>query len=489
MSSSRVFVRSCLVILLGLVAYPGPAANAPPRPALKRAVNDQVRHAGGQISTVAVEILDLASGQRSYSYNAQRSLIPASNQKLFTTAVALDLLGPSFQHQTPVLIRGAADPGGRLFGDLAIEGGGDPNLSGRFENGDPYGAFRRWARALRRNGVRQIRGDLYLADGLFDRQFVHPDWPEDQLMWWYEAPVAALSFSDNCQLLRAWGGRSPGQPAVTELVPRLDTLRVRSWLTTTGSAKYHKWKVHRDAGSREVQVSGALLGSRPPQQAWVTVEDPVEYFAAGLRAAFVEEGIAILGETRIERSLPPGEWRTVWQESNTLPRTLDVTNKRSQNFYAESLFKLIGAVQCGQGTWADTAPIVEDLLTQRLGLEVDGMTIADGSGMSRQNRTSARQIIDLLERMYFHRYGLEFVTSLPYSGEADASLDERMHQAPYRGNVFAKTGSLNGVSSLSGYAKARSGRIYAFSILCNGGAVWRGRKAQDAIVQALIDHG
>jgi PBP4 family serine-type D-alanyl-D-alanine carboxypeptidase len=166
-----------------------------------------------------------------------------------------------------------------------------------------------------------------------------------------------------------------------------------------------------------------------------------------------------------------------------------VTNKRSQNFYAESLFKLLGAVSCGRGSWADGKLAIDDILEHRLGLDPTVTQVADGSGMSRNNRTTAHQITRLLTGMFRHRSGYEFVTSLPFGGEVGGSLKERMDKPPYRGNVFAKTGSLNGVSSLSGYAKGKSGRIYAFSILCNSGPVWRGRNAQDSIVKAIIDHG
>jgi len=110
--------------------------------------------------------------------------------------------------------------------------------------------------------------------------------------------------------------------------------------------------------------------------------------------------------------------------------------------------------------------------------------------MSRNNRFSARQITRLLEFMFRHPWGREFVRSLAYSGEDNGRWDRRLATPPYLGNVFAKTGTLNGVSSLSGYAKGRSGKVYAFSILCNGTkGAWHAQRSQDAIVRAIIDHG
>ena len=129
----------------------------------------------------------------------------ASNSKLFTTAAALDALGPAYVFETRFLMRGAVDRG-VLHGDLGVIGAGDPQISGREYDGDPYGAFRPWAAALRERGIERITGDLYLAHGLFEPMEIHPEWPRDQLTDWYEAPIAALAFSDNCILVRV----SPG---------------------------------------------------------------------------------------------------------------------------------------------------------------------------------------------------------------------------------------------------------------------------------------
>ena len=111
--------------------------------------------------------------------------------------------------------------------------------------------------------------------------------------------------------------------------------------------------------------------------------------------------------------------------------------------------------------------------------------------MSRGNRLSARHLTELLQYMFEHRYAHEYVRTLPYGGLEDHHRwRTRLAKEPYREHVFAKTGSLRGVSTLSGYVKAGSGKVYAFSVLCNEvRSVWRARRAQDTIVRALIDHG
>jgi D-alanyl-D-alanine carboxypeptidase/D-alanyl-D-alanine-endopeptidase (penicillin-binding protein 4) len=179
-----------------------------------------------------------------------------------------------------------------------------------------------------------------------------------------------------------------------------------------------------------------------------------------------------------------------------LPTILEVVNKRSQNFYAEALVKLLGLELCGEGSWAAGGEAVATFL-DKVGIRRGAYVWADGSGMSRNNRFSARQLTSVLRHMYYHPHGRAYLRSLAYSGESEldppwmtSSLSERLDEAGYRSNVLAKTGGLDGVSTLSGYVKAQSGRIYAFSILCNSApARWRAIQAQDRIVRILVDRG
>ena len=168
---------------------------------------------------------------------------------------------------------------------------------------------------------------------------------------------------------------------------------------------------------------------------------------------------------------------------------LEVVNKRSQNLYAESVLKLLGARHCGEGSWPAGVRAAAEFLGEA-GIAAGTYRLADGSGMSRGNRLTPEQLTRLLHHMFFHPWGAEFVRTLPYSGERDLKWEKRLADRPYRGNVMAKTGYLTGVSTLSGYAKARSGKAYAFSILMSSiRSEWQARAAQDRIVRAIIDHG
>lgn len=436
--------------------------------------------------SLGVHVVDLAERREVFAFEADHLRILASNTKLLTTAAALTELGPDFEFETRVLTRGDKVET-TLEGDLAIVGSGDPNLSGRFHEGDAYAVFRPWARALRERGITKVNGDLVLVNGIFEEPRIHPDWPRDQLTTWYEAPVEALSFSDNCVLVRVRPGRTSGAPALVETVPRLDYFQFRNSARTGGGPG--RLFVTRDDGSDVLVVSGSIPQRSGPIDVWVAVYDPAAYFAAALRAAFAEEGVAIAGITQTVHGLPGGVWEQVAGHSSDLATTLAVTNKRSQNFYAESLAKLLGHRLEGRGTWPAAVAAVARVLA-RLGVPADQVLLADGSGLSRGDQASPRAVTTLLASMYFHPFGRDFVRSLPFSGESDLAWRRRLAEPPYRGNVFAKTGTLAGVSALSGYAKAASGRVYAFSILCNQvRSNAAAHAAQDRIVRALIDRG
>lgn len=469
--------------ILGLALLLNPSAGR--AASLHGALVAPVERARRTIPQLGVSIVEVSTGRVVYERKASTALIPASNTKLLTTAAALVALGPGYQFETPILVRGEVVDG-VLQGDLAVVGGGDPNFSGRDYGGDSLAIFKQWARRLASSGIHHVRDDVLLVDGLFDRQMIHPSWPRDQLDRWYEAPVSALSFNDNCVLVRMRPG-AVGHPARVDIFPEVGAMSLMNRSRTTHGGR--SWLMLGRGGDAPVlELSGTISTRNGGWERWVTVEDPLRYFAAALKTGFEREGLTIEGEIRGVRHLAPGEWRQVMVQRSDLLSAIEVTNKRSQNFYAESILKVLGARACGEGSWRSGTGAVRDILT-RLGVPDDYRQV-DGSGMSRANRIAPRHLTTLLVLMTRHRYGGDFLRSLPFAGEEGLNWEDRLAEPPYAGNVFAKTGSLRGVSALSGYAKSRSGTLYAFSILMNGvRSQSQAHALQNAIVRTLINAG
>jgi len=468
-------------------------------PAIALGLTRELRVATEQARRVApalgVHVVDVASGETVYGFEPDRNRIIASNTKLLTSAAAVDLLTPGHFIETSLRANGLV-AGGELQGDLAVVGAGDPSISGRHFGDDALFIFRSWGEQLRAAGVERVSGDLVLVDGLFDAEQVHPDWPRNQLHKWYEAPVSALSFNDNTVWVWVRPGAGSGAPAQAEITPYVPTVKISNRAKTTRHRSKHSIQINRKPGSDVIEVSGWVYSGAEPFVSAVTVPDPELLFGHALIAGLAQSGVTLAGSLRIRNDLPEAPWRVVARHRTSVATVIEVVNKRSQNFYAESLLKLLGALDCGLGSWASGREVVARFL-ERVGIPRGTYIYSDGSGMSRNNQFSPRQLTTLLRHMYFHRDGKAYMQSLAYSGESDfdppwmkSSLSERLEESSYRHNVLAKTGGLNGVSTLSGYVKARSGKLYAFSILCNSApARWRAVDAQDRIVRTLIDRG
>jgi D-alanyl-D-alanine carboxypeptidase/D-alanyl-D-alanine-endopeptidase (penicillin-binding protein 4) len=426
--------------------------------------------------------------------NADRPLILASTTKLFTSAAALDRLGPDYAFRTRLYRDAPIGPDGVLNGSLVVMGGGDPALSGRLYDEDPLAVFRPWAESLAQRGLKTVRDGLLLDVSFFDDVTVHPDWPVEQEQKWYQAPVSALSYNDNVVLVRASAGLRPGAPALLGFYPAgppllsLISRVVTDWRNRTWVG------VHRDSGSRTVVAAGRVGRNRT----WtgdVTVPDPPLYFAAGFTQVLRENGITVAAPPTELTQAPagpnpfPGRVLLHTHETPLLP-VLAVCNKRSQSFFAEQILKTLGAERRGKGSWENGRAEVADFL-RSLGLDPSRYELADGSGRSRSNRTSATAYVEFLQALATKWSRFEaFRPTLAISGDPDGTLRGRLIGDSVRGKVFAKTGNISGVVTFCGYVTAQSGQTYAFSILMNGGiSDRRGHAWQDRFVSELAKFG
>ncbi|HKF43099.1 MAG TPA: D-alanyl-D-alanine carboxypeptidase/D-alanyl-D-alanine-endopeptidase [Thermoanaerobaculia bacterium] len=440
-------------------------------------------------NNLSIEIVDLDTGEPVFQRNPDSPETIASVTKLFSTATALHYLGADYKFKTTFWRTGEIKDG-VLQGSLLVVGGGDPNISGRFYNDDYNAVFDTWASGLKALGVTKVTGPLILNDSFFDSVTRHPDWKEGQEQKWYQAPVSALAYNDNVVLVGIRPGPKPGKPAAVSFEPSTESMRATSNAKTVGQRGKIAVGVRREAGSNAVSVSGTV----PMRGVWwstpIAVHDPIAFFGGSLKKRLRAAGIELAGGVTQKDVKPDDTWALVAQTESSLVPTLTVINKRSQGFYAEQTFKTVAAEKMGKGTWPNALSLEKQFLAS-LNLDPDRFDLHDGSGLSPNNKVAAGDVVRFLRAMSSSANGAVWKTTMATGGEAEGTLRHRLNDPISRGRVIAKTGSIQGVSTLAGYATGVSGKTYAFAILLNGGRVYdtNGHAYQDRLIRALIKNG
>ena len=499
----RCFRRLGVLAVLLALAGGLHAQPAPPDPALARAIDRVLDAETFENAWWGALVVDLQTGQTLYQRNAGRSFVPASNTKLYTTAAALDQLGPDYRYRTEVFVDGAVVDG-VLRGNVIVRGSGDPTIGGRFNEGDRTATFRAWADSLRAHGIRQIAGDIVGDDDVFDDVALGYGWSWDDEPYWYAAEISGLSFNDN-NVDVAIEARRPGEPARITWEPGQTSYIdvVNQTLTISEDGRI-------DEGYRRERAANTLyLSSRVPAGRTdfesLTVTNPTAFFVHVLRETLVEAGVPVAGaavdvdDLSIKPAYDDGRLRRVAvHTSPPLSEIAAVINKRSQNFYAEQVLRTLGADRPAEDD-DDLTPgsaAMGVAAAQRTfaaaGLDTSRLQLVDGSGLSRHNLATPQMTLDLLRHMWEHPQRdvrMAFLASLPIGG-VDGTLQYRYGEGPARGVVRAKTGTLSNVSALSGYVPTADGRTLAFVLVSNHHTVpsREARRAQDRVVNLLAGY-
>ena len=474
------------VLLSVLVAAPLRSADGD---ALRGALDEAARRIPGQPGGVSIQISDEETGEVVFARNPDVPETIASVAKLISTATALHYLGPDYKFRTSFWRRGEIQQGS-LIGPLLVVGGGDPNISGRFYDDDINAVFDKWADGLRQSGISRVVGEIVLNASFFDSVGRHPDWPAGQESRWYQAPISALSYNDNVVLVSIRPGGRPGRPAGVSIEPPVDILRPVTLARTVGRRGRVRVAVSRTAGSNAITVSGTVPLRPASWSTPITIDDPPTYFGMALKRRLQIAGITVSGPIAVKPVKPDSSWLPVATTESDLLPTIEVCNRRSQGFYAEQIFKTVSAEKTGVGSWGGSVALAKEFLAG-LGLDPSHFSIRDGSGLSSANRVAASDLVKFLRAMDRQPYGPLWRTTLAVSGEPEGTLRHRMRDPITRGQVLAKTGSIERVSTLAGYARASSGRNYVFAILLNGRGVTDGggQAFQDRLLRALIVNG
>jgi len=482
--------RGILVLLLVGVSLPAAARPHAGRISLEEALRRAAARAPTSSTEISIAIAEKdGTGPLLFGRNAGEPLTIASVTKMFTTAAALAGLGRDYRFKTRIFRTGQVVDG-LLKGELLLVGGGDPNISGRFYEDHIHAIFDRWAEGLQAAGIRRIAGDVLLNAEFFDHEYRNPGWPAGQEARWYQAPISALSFNDNCISVSVVPGPRPGAPVAVAFNPPTRFLHVESSARTVSGRRPPRIAVAREFGSRIVTVAGIVPVRRFGWSTVIAIDDPPMYFGTVLRERLERDGVPVDGRIVETARKPDASWSLVATTTSDLLPSIAVANKRSQSFYAEQIFKTLAAERGAEGTWPEALRLERRFLAS-LGLDPARYDLHDGSGLNPDNRVAALDIVRFLRAMAASPFGTDWIQTLAVSGESDGSLRHRLRDRLGRGRVFAKTGSLDRVNSLAGYAVAQSGKTYVFAIILNGRRVndGTGHALEDRIVRALLANG
>ncbi|WP_405094638.1 D-alanyl-D-alanine carboxypeptidase/D-alanyl-D-alanine-endopeptidase [Micromonospora sp. NBC_01412] len=489
----RLFPRAlALAALVAVAATAGaPTATAEaPTPALTRltATIDSIladsRLAGAQAGVVVV---DTATGETLYDRNGDRRLVPASNTKLLTSTAALALLGPGHRFSTTVSADGRRRAG-VVSGNLYLRGGGDPTMLAA--------DYDELATQVAATGVRVVTGDLVADDTRYDDARLGSDWTSDDEPYYYAAQVSALTVAPDTDydagtaiVHAAPATTAGGKPAVT-MTPPNGYLRIdnRAETVSTGETTLSFERAH---GSNTVVVTGQIAVGADPASEWVTVWEPTGYAADVFRAALRRHGVRVLGRTVPGRATPADATPIAQHDSMALAELMVPFLKLSNNGHAEVLTKEIGRILSGSGTWPAGLTAISEYVADT-GMDTGTLRQRDGSGLSRRNMIPPAQFAALLATVRAEPWFDAWYAALPVAGNADRSvggtLRSRMRGTPAADNVHAKTGSLTGASSLSGYVTDADGHLLAFSVVLNNYLASSVKGLEDQIAIALASY-
>lgn len=463
--------RNALPLLLALAGCV-PAARTAPAPApavpLAAALDSIFDDTTFASAFWGVEVRSLDSGATLYRRNAERLFIPASNMKIVTGAAALEALGPDYRYRTRVEAQGTV-AGGELRGDLVVRGSGDPTIAAHF-TGDPRAVFRAWADSLRARGITRITGSIVGNDDVFDDVPLGRGWAWDDLDADYSAEVGGLEFNEGFATLRVAPGARPGDPARVALDPPTGYVPVTNRAVTAPPGTPARVEAARAPFQSEVVVSGPVPADTAGVTATVSVRDNTLYFASVLRETLQGAGIRVDGPAVDDDARPDslrGRAATplFTHASPPMREILAGFLKPSQNQIGEILLKTLGRELRGQGS-ASAGRTAVDSLLRVWGLDPRRVAQADGSGLSRYDMVAPDLLVGILTHMTRSPHWSVWYAALPVAG-VDGTLAGRMKGTPLQGNVHAKTGTLSGVRSLSGYLTTARGERLVFSALAN----------------------
>jgi len=445
---------------------PSPASpTLPPLPALARDLDAILAQPALQHGYWGVVVKSLARDETLFAVNARKLMLPASSMKVVTLAAAAEKLGWEFRYETTLHAAGPVEAG-TLQGDLVVVGTGDPSLGAAEGMADRL--FAEWAEVLKQRGIRTIAGRVVGDDNRFEDETLGFGWSWDDLPDDYAAGVGALQFNENAVRITVTPGPATGDSAAISVAPGGSGLNVTGNVVTGASSGAASITTRRLPGSTTLELRGSIpLGANPSTLA-AAVDNPTMFFASALRNALIANGIDVRAEAADIDDLRPAPRIAgaplATYRSPPLSALAERLMKVSQNQYAETFLKTMSEGEVRSAAAGRTAALA---ILHAWGVQPAELIMRDGSGLTRYDFVSSEALVTVLGHVYRDaKLRGPFEASLPIAGR-DGTLANRMKGTPAEGNVRAKSGSMTGVRSLSGYVRTVGGEDLVFAIVAN----------------------
>jgi len=462
-----IIILSIVMVLLSACSYLNLKYQPAPIDRLTKEIDQYFESNEFAHSNWGVLIQSAKTGEIIYSRNSQKLFMPASNEKIPVCSASLINFGPDFKFSSEIYTDGKIE-NNTLKGNLIIFAGGDPTI-GYQEDGKLL--FDKWAEELKSKGFTKIEGNIIGNDNIFDDEFLGRGWSWDYLSDWYAAEISPFIFYENTFKVRCSPADEIGKPCNLEIKPNTNFISIINKTKTVEKGQGRRnISFNRAPNTNIIEISGDVdIGSRPFSD-YGTIHNPTLYFLTVLKETFEKNGIIITGNVFDNDDIDSNPAKKnltllLKQESPELKEILRTLMKKSQNLYSEALVKLLGYYYGKEGSFSEGRKVIQDTLTS-CGLDPNNYVMADGSGVCRYDFISPDYIVKIFKYMYHHKYFKEFYDSLPIAG-VDGTIKYRMRGTSAEGNIRAKTGTIENVRALSGYATTKDGETIIFSMIVN----------------------
>ncbi|MBR1808782.1 MAG: D-alanyl-D-alanine carboxypeptidase/D-alanyl-D-alanine-endopeptidase [Paludibacteraceae bacterium] len=434
-----------------------------------------------QNANVGVCVRNLSTGKVIADSRSAFVIPPASTQKLLTTTTALELLGSDFRFST-YLETDSTIVGGVLLGNLYIRGTGDPTL-GSQKIGDQMFLYR-WVQALKKKGIREIRGNIIADVSFFDGDAVNPQWIWEDIGNYYAAGVYALPYLDNTLNIQL-NSTAVGQvAAVVKTIPQIDGIEFENHIRCT-SITYDGAYVHGLPYNNKRYLVGSIPANHGIFGVKGDIPNPPLLLAQHLKMRLEEQGIIVQGNADyLTETLQPVRTLLYEHRSEPLSEILKEINQNSNNLFAEQLFRFLASRISLPCTIQNSVVVLQNCWRNR-GINLQNCFIMDGCGLAPQDAVSAGTLVQLLTYMDKSRNKDVFVESLPVAGTS-GTLRGFLRETPLQGNVSAKSGTTSRIKSYAGYMTNQEGETLAFAVIVNN-ASCKSRQVQTMIEKFLLD--